>query len=176
MANRLKAGALVALAGLIAVSLVIMSIEALGHLSGTARGRCCSRLWGLSALAALGLGLVWPVLRYTLFAPDDKDLARDYAGRMPSVRDRVLNALQLLERAENADREGYSHELILEAGRGVAEDLQPARSALAARPRTRQAFRPAGARQRYRGRDRSAGGRAALALGGRTGDETGRRI
>ena len=124
MANRLKAGALAALAGFIAVSLIILSVEAVGHLSGPARAVLLA-LWALFAVAALGLGFVWPVLRYTLFAPSDKDLARDYAGRMPTVRDRVLNALQLLERAENANREGYSAELILEAGREVAADLQP---------------------------------------------------
>ncbi len=124
MMNRLQVSVLAAIAGLIAVSLVIMTVEAVGHLSGTARAVLLA-LWALFALAALGLGLLWPVLRYTLFAPSDKDLARVYAGRMPSIRDRVLNALQLLERAENAGREGYSQELILEAGRGVAEDLQP---------------------------------------------------
>ncbi|HEY3295530.1 MAG TPA: DUF4175 family protein [bacterium] len=124
LTNRLKTGALTALAGLIAISLVIMIVEALGHLSGTARAVLLA-LWGISALAALGLGVVWPVLRFTVFAPDDKTLAGDYARRMPSIRDRVLNALQLLERVEGANREGYSPELILEAGREVAEDLRP---------------------------------------------------
>jgi hypothetical protein len=124
MANRLKTSALVALAGLLSVSLLIMILEALGHFSGTVRGVLLA-LWTLAGIGALGLGVVWPVLRYTVFAPDDKALARDYAGRMPAVRDRVLNALQLLEKVDNADREGYSPELILEAGRGVAEDLRP---------------------------------------------------
>ncbi|MBU0508769.1 hypothetical protein KKH27_08035 [bacterium] len=124
MANRLKAGALAAVAGLVAASLLILIVEAVGHLSGAARGVLLA-LWGVAALAALGVGVVWPVLRYTVFAPDDKKLAGDYARRMPGVRDRVLNALQLLERAEGANREGYSPDLILEAGREVAEDLQP---------------------------------------------------
>ncbi|MDD5089168.1 MAG: hypothetical protein PHI18_10285, partial [bacterium] len=124
MANRLRAGALAALSAVLAASLLIAIIEAVGHLSGAARAVLLA-LWLLSALAALGLGIVWPILRYTIFAPDDKKLAGDYARRMPSVRDRVLNALQLLERAEGANREGYSPDLILEAGREVAEDLKP---------------------------------------------------
>lgn len=124
MANRLKAGALAVLSAVLAASLLIAIIEAVGHLSGAARAVLLG-LWLLSALAALGLGILWPILRYTIFAPDDKKLAGDYARRMPGVRDRVLNALQLLERAEGANREGYSPELILEAGREVAEELQP---------------------------------------------------
>jgi hypothetical protein len=124
LANRLKSSALVALAGLLAVSFLIMILEALGHFSGTVRGILLA-LWSLAGLGAMGLGIVWPVMRYTVFAPDDQSLARDYAARMPVVRDRVLNALQLLERVDNAERDGYSSELILEAGRGVAEELRP---------------------------------------------------
>ncbi len=150
MANRLKAGALAAVAGFVTVSLVIMIIEALGHLSGTARGVLLA-LWAISALAALGLGIIWPVLRYTVFAPDDKTLAANYARRMPSIRDRVLNALQLLERVEGANREGYSPDLILEAGREVAEDLKPLD------PRTLPEKRPV-----------KLSGRAAMAVGGLT--------
>lgn len=124
MMNRLKAGALSALAGFLFSTILILLIETIGHLSGGARAVLLV-VWVISALAALGMGIVWPILRYTVFAPDDKKLAREYAGRMQSVRDRVLNALQLLERAEGANREGYSPELILEAGREVAEDLKP---------------------------------------------------
>ncbi|MFZ5433453.1 MAG: DUF4175 family protein [Calditrichota bacterium] len=124
MANRLKTGALAAAAGLVAITLLLMVVEALGNFSGTVRAVLLA-LWIFAALIALGLGIVWPVLRYTLFAPDDKKLAGDFARRIPNVRDRVLNALQLLERAEGANREGYSPDLILEAGREVAEDLQP---------------------------------------------------
>jgi hypothetical protein len=150
MANRLKTGALAAVAGFVAVSLLIMIIEALGHLSGAARGVLLA-LWVISALAALGLGIVWPLLRYTLFAPDDKSLAGTYARRMPSIRDRVLNALQLLERAEGANREGYSPDLILEAGREVAEELKPLD------PRTLPEKRPL-----------QISGRVAMAVGGVT--------
>ncbi len=124
LANRLKSGALLALTGFVLVSLLIMLVEAVGHFPGGVRLVFIS-LWVVSAVAALGLGLVWPLLKYTVFAPGDQKLAHDYAQRMPDVRDRVLNALQLLERADTAEKEGYSGELVLEAGRSVAEDLKP---------------------------------------------------
>lgn len=124
IANRLQAGAMAALAAMVAVSLLIMIAEAVGHFTGSARGALLT-LWGIAAVIAFALGIFWPLLRGTVFAPNDKALAHKYASRMPSVRDRVFNALQLLERAEGANREGYSSELILEAGRSVAEDLQP---------------------------------------------------
>jgi hypothetical protein len=124
LANRLASGALTALAGLVAISLLIMLAEVIGHFSGGMRAVLLA-LWVLSALAALGLGIVWPMLKYTVFAPTDQKLAGEYARRMPTIRDRVLNALQLLERVEGANREGYSTDLILEAGKAVAEDLAP---------------------------------------------------
>jgi len=123
MANQLKAGILGGAALFLAASLVIFVLEAVGHFSGAVRSVLLA-LWVLAALAAVLAGLLWPLLRCTVLAPDDKKLARRYAGRMPTVRDRVLNALQLLERAEGANREGYSPDLILEAGREVAQDLQ----------------------------------------------------
>ena len=123
MANQLKAGALGGAALFLAVSLLIFILEAVGHFSGAVRSVLLA-VWVLAALAAVLAGLLWPVLRCTVLAPDDKRLARRFAGRMPTVRDRVLNALQLLERAEGANREGYSPDLILEAGREVAQDLQ----------------------------------------------------
>ena len=124
LANRLTSGALFAAAAFIIFSLLIMLVEAVGHFPGGVRAVLIV-LWAISALAAFGLGIVWPILKYTIFAPGDQKLAHDYAQRMPSVRDRVLNALQLLERADNAEKEGYSGELVLEAGRSVAEDLKP---------------------------------------------------
>ena len=123
MANQLKAGILGGAALFLAASLVIFILEAVGHFSGAVRAVLLT-VWVIAALAAVLAGLLWPVLRCTVLAPDDKRLARRYAGRMPTVRDRVLNALQLLERAEGANREGYSPDLILEAGREVAQDLQ----------------------------------------------------
>ena len=124
LANRLKSGTLFAVAAFVAFSLVILLAEAVGHFSMTVRTVFVA-LWAASALAALGLGIIWPLLKYTVFAPGDQKLAHDYAQRMPAVRDRVLNALQLLERADNAEKEGYSRDLVLEAGRSVAEDLKP---------------------------------------------------
>ncbi len=124
LANRLKSGVLLAGTAFIAVSLLIMLVEAVGHFPGGVR-LVFIGLWIASAVAALGMGIVWPLLKYTVFAPGDQKLAHDYAQRMPAVRDRVLNALQLLERADTAEKEGYSGELVLEAGRSVAEDLKP---------------------------------------------------
>lgn len=124
LANRLKSSALLALTGFVLVSLLIMLVEAVGHFPGGVR-LVFIGLWITSAVAALGMGIVWPLLKYTVFAPGDQKLAHDYAQRMPAVRDRVLNALQLLERADTAEKEGYSAELVLEAGRSVAEDLKP---------------------------------------------------
>ena len=103
MANSLKAGALIAVAGFVTVSLLIMILESLGNFSGAVRGVLLG-IWSLSALAALGMGIVWPILKHTVFASADKSLAKDFAQRMPSIRDRVLNALQLLERVEPAER------------------------------------------------------------------------
>jgi hypothetical protein len=124
MMNRLASGALLSLAGLLLISLAILLLETIGHFSGSVRAILLT-IWGLSALLAIGLGIVWPLLRYMVFAPSDKKLAGDYAQSIPKVRDRVLNALQLLERVESANKEGYSPDLMLEAGRGVAEDLVP---------------------------------------------------
>ena len=124
MMNRLASGALLSLAGLILISLAVLLLETFGHFSGSVRAVLLG-VWGVSALLALGLGIVWPLLRYTVFAPTDKKLAGDYAEAIPNVKDRVLNALQLLDRVENANKEGYSTDLMLEAGRGVAEDLVP---------------------------------------------------
>ena len=124
LANNLKSSALFAGAAFVFISLLIMLVEALGHFPGGVR-LVLIGLWLLAALAALGLGIVWPLLKYTVFAPGDQKLAHDYAQRMPNIRDRVLNALQLLERADTAEKEGYSGELVLEAGREVAEDLKP---------------------------------------------------
>jgi hypothetical protein len=123
MANQLMVGVLGGVALFLAVSLLILLLEAVGHFSGAVRAVLLA-VWVISALAAVLTGFLWPLLRYTVLAPDDKKLARRYASRMPTVRDRVLNALQLLERAEGANREGYSPDLILEAGREVAQDLQ----------------------------------------------------
>lgn len=124
LANQLKSSALFAVAAFLAVSILILLMEAIGHFPGAVRAVLIV-LWAVSAIAALGLGVVWPILRYTVFAPGDKLLAQEYARRMPTVRDRVLNALQLLERADNAEKDGYSRDLVLEAGRSVAEDLRP---------------------------------------------------
>lgn len=124
LANSLKRGVFAAIAGFVVVSLLLLTLEAVGHFSGTLRGVLLG-VWGLSALAALGLGIVWPILRYTVFAPDDKRLAGEYAERIPAVKDRVLNALQLLDKVETAQQDGYSPDLILEAGRSVAEELKP---------------------------------------------------
>jgi hypothetical protein len=124
MMNRLKSSALISLAGLLVVSLAVLLLEAFSHFSGSVRAVLFA-IWGVALLAALGLGIVWPVLRYTVFAPSDKKLAGEYAKRIPRVRDRVLNALQLLERVETANSEGYSTDLMLEAGREVAEELVP---------------------------------------------------
>lgn len=124
MMNRLASGALLSLAGLILISLAVLLLETVGRFSGSVRAVLLA-VWGLSALLAVGLGIVWPLLRYTVFAPSDKKLAGDYAEAIPHVKDRVLNALQLLERVESANKEGYSTDLMLEAGRGVAEDLVP---------------------------------------------------
>ena len=148
MMNRLKAGALAALSGFLFASILILLVETVGHLAGGARAVLLA-LWIVSLAAALGLGIVWPILRYIVFAPNDKKLARDYANRMQPIRDRVLNALQLLERAEGANREGYSAELILEAGREVAEELKP--------------LDPASLPDKKKVRD---SGRAALVIGG----------
>lgn len=123
-ANRLKTGALAAFAGLLTVSLLLLILETLGRFPGSVRAVLLT-IWGVSVVAAVGLGIVWPVLRSTVFHGGDKKLAGEYARRMPTIRDRVLNALQLLDKAETADREGYSADLILEAGRSVAEDLRP---------------------------------------------------
>jgi hypothetical protein len=123
MANQLKAALLAGTALFLATSLVILVLEAVGHFSGAVRYVFLG-VWIAAALTLPVFGIVWPILRYTLFPPEDKKLARRYASRMPTMRDRVLNALQLLERAETADREGYSGELILAAGRDVAEDLK----------------------------------------------------
>ncbi|MCL4305702.1 hypothetical protein KJZ99_07285 [bacterium] len=122
--NTLKSHALFALAALVTVTLLVLVFESLGHFSGGTRAVLFA-LWGLSALAALGLGVLWPILKYTVFAPNDQKLAGQYAERMPTIRDRVLNALQLLDKVENAERDGVSPELILAAGRGVAEELVP---------------------------------------------------
>ena len=124
MLNSLRSGALIALAAFVAASAVILLVETFGHFSGDARAVLLT-IWGVSAVLALGLGIVWPVLRYTVFAPSDKKLAGDYAERIPNVRDRVLNALQLMDRVDGARERGYSPDLILEAGREVAEDLVP---------------------------------------------------
>ena len=124
LVNTLKSHALFALAALVSVTLLVLVLESLGHFSGSARAVLLG-LWTVSAIAALGLGVVWPILKFTAFAPTDQKLAGDYAQRMPGIRDRVLNALQLLDHVENADREGVSPELILAAGRGVAEELVP---------------------------------------------------
>ncbi len=124
MANRMHAGALFAVAGFLSFTLVIMILEAVGHFSGTLRAILLGS-WIVSALAALGLGIVWPLLKYTVFAPSHQQLAGEYAERLPHVKDRVLNALQLLDKVEGANREGYSTDMILAAGRDVAEELQP---------------------------------------------------
>jgi len=122
--NTLKSHALLALAAFVVVTLLVLISESLGHFSGGARSVLLG-LWGASAIAALGLGVVWPILKYTLFAPTDQKLAGQYAERIPGIRDRVLNALQLLDKVDNAERDGVSPELILAAGRGVAEELIP---------------------------------------------------
>ncbi|MBK6765292.1 MAG: hypothetical protein IPG71_02945 [bacterium] len=124
LVNTLKSHALFALAALVSVTLLVLVLESLGHFSGGARAVLFA-LWGVTAVAALGLGVVWPILKYTAFAPTDQKLAGQYAERIPGIRDRVLNALQLLNKVESADRDGVSPELILAAGRGVAEELVP---------------------------------------------------
>ncbi len=124
LVNTLKSHALFALAALVSVTLLVLVLESLGHFSGSVRAVLFG-LWGVSALAAVGLGIVWPILKFTVFAPTDQKLAGQYAERMPTIRDRVLNALQLLDKAENAERDGVSSDLILAAGRGVAEELVP---------------------------------------------------
>jgi len=124
LVNTLKSHALFALAALVSVTLLVLILESLGHFDGGVRAVLFA-LWGVAAVAALGLGVVWPILKYTMFAPTDQKLAGQYAERIPGIRDRVLNALQLLDKVENADRDGVSPELILAAGRGVAEELVP---------------------------------------------------
>ncbi len=127
MANRLKAGAMFAVAGFLSFTLVIMVLEAIGHFPGALRAFLLGS-WIVSGLAAVGLGIVWPILKYTVFAPSHKQLAGEYAERMPQVKDRVLNALQLLDQVEGANREGYSTDMILAAGREVAEELRSVNS------------------------------------------------
>ncbi|MCB1058733.1 MAG: hypothetical protein KDB65_00750 [Calditrichaeota bacterium] len=122
--NTLKSHALFALAGLVSVTLLVLVLESLGRFGGDVRAVLLG-LWVITAVVAAALGVVWPILKYTMFAPTDQKLAGDYAQRMPTIRDRVLNALQLLDKAENAERDGVSSELILAAGRGVAEELVP---------------------------------------------------
>ncbi|MCB9357434.1 MAG: hypothetical protein H6505_02585 [Calditrichaeota bacterium] len=122
--NTLKSHALYALAALVTVTLLVLVFESLGHFGGSTRG-ILAALWGVSALAAVGFGIAWPILKFTLFAPNDQKLAGQYAERMPTIRDRVVNAMQLLDKVENAERDGVSPELILAAGRGVAEELIP---------------------------------------------------
>lgn len=122
--NTLKSHALLALAAFVLVTLLVLISETLGHFSGGARAVLLG-LWTVAAIAALGLGVVWPILKYTVFAPTDQKLAGQYAERIPGIRDRVLNALQLLDKVETAERDGVSPELILAAGRGVAEELIP---------------------------------------------------
>jgi hypothetical protein len=105
LVNTLKSHALFALAALVSVTLLVLVLGiARTFRRRRARGAVCD--WGVSAVAALGLGVVWPILKYTAFAPTDQKLAGDYAQRMPGIRDRVLNALQLLDKVENADRDG----------------------------------------------------------------------
>ncbi len=136
--NTLKSHALLAVAAFIAVTLLVLVLESLGHFGGGARTALLS-VWAASAIAALGLGVVWPILKFTLFAPTDQKLAGQYAERIPGIRDRVLNALQLLDKVDNAERDGVSPELILAAGRGVAEELIPiAPAALPDRARLKQ--------------------------------------
>ncbi|MFH1010404.1 MAG: hypothetical protein V1784_04115 [bacterium] len=121
--TRLRAGAFGALAGVLALALFVTLLEAIFRLPGEGRYVLLA-LWLLGSLAALGVGILWPLAK-RLFAPaSDEKLAGFYADRMPSIRDRVLNALQLLKRVDD-NREGYSVDLILEAGRDVAEDLKP---------------------------------------------------
>jgi hypothetical protein len=121
--TRLRAGLFGALAGVVALALLVTLLEAIFRLPGAGRYVLLA-LWLLGSLAALGVGLLWPVGKRLFAPPSDEKLAGFYADRMPSIRDRVLNALQLLKRVDD-NREGYSVDLILEAGRDVAEDLKP---------------------------------------------------
>ena len=121
--TRLRAGAFGALAGVLALALFVTLLEAIFRLPGEGRYVLLA-LWALGSLAALGIGLFWPLAKRIFAPPSDEKLAAFYAERMPSIRDRVLNALQLLKRVDD-NREGYSVDLILEAGRDVATDLKP---------------------------------------------------
>ncbi|MBM3324838.1 MAG: hypothetical protein FJY66_04140, partial [Calditrichaeota bacterium] len=121
--TRLRAGLFGALAAVLALALFVTLLEAIFRLPGEGRYVLLA-LWLLGSLAALGVGILWPLAKRIFAPPSDEKLAGFYADRMPSIRDRVLNALQLLKRVDD-NREGYSVDLILEAGRDVAEDLKP---------------------------------------------------
>jgi hypothetical protein len=121
--TRLRAGLFGAVAGVLALALFVTLLEAIFRLPGTGRYILLA-LWLLGSLAALGVGILWPVAKRVFAPPSDEKLAGFYAERIPSIRDRVLNALQLLKRVDD-NREGYSVELILEAGRDVATNLKP---------------------------------------------------
>jgi len=120
--TRLRAGLFGVVAAVLALTLFVTILEAVFRLPEEGRWILLG-LWAVGSLAALGYGLLWPVAQCVLVPSSDERLASHYAERMPSIRDRVLNALQLLRRVDN--REGYSVDLILEAGRDVAEDLKP---------------------------------------------------
>lgn len=121
--TRLRAGILGAVAAVLALALFITIFESLFRLPGTGR-LVLLVLWILGSLAAIGYGLVWPFVQRFFTPASDERLAKRFAERLPSVRDRILNALQLLRRVDD-NREGYSVDLILEAGREVAEDIKP---------------------------------------------------
>ncbi len=121
--TRLRAGIFGAVAGILVLAIFITVLEAIFRLPGDGR-LVLLVLWVIGTIAVLGYGLVWPIVKRILLPPTDELLASRFAERLPAVRDRVLNALQLLRRVDD-NREGYSVDLILEAGREVAEDLKP---------------------------------------------------
>ncbi|MBU1936243.1 hypothetical protein KKG05_02510, partial [bacterium] len=121
--TRLRAGIFGAVAGILALAIFITVLEAIFHLPGDGRLMLLI-LWIIGTAVALSYGLIWPLMKRMFLPPTDELLATRFAERIPSVRDRVLNALQLLRRVDN-NPEGYSVDLILEAGREVAEDLKP---------------------------------------------------
>jgi hypothetical protein len=120
----MSAGGMWSIAVAAALLLVVPVLEAIFRFSSTGRW-----ILAISSVVIAGLVIFLGILRHgislLLFKryPRDEALASKVGQRVPSILDRLLNALQLGKLLRD-NREGYSHDLALEAVDRVARDLE----------------------------------------------------
>jgi len=121
---KLSSGAIWSLAVVAALLVVVPVLEAVFRLSSTGRWILVISS-GAVAAAAIGLGVLAPWISLWFFQryPRDETLAAKVGQRVPSILDRLLNALQLSKLLKE-NREGYSQDLAQEAVGRVAHDLE----------------------------------------------------